>query len=542
MKSLRDLLWILPSSLVLGLVLGLLDTETWWIGWLAYSVLLVLGLWALVSLWRSAEAGAEQNRSQLRSLRSLGSQRLLGLLLILTVVLRMGLGMAFSAILPTHGNPNNVQRRGYIFPDAYNRDIQAWQLASSSTPLWRAFDKSYSTDQYGGLLFFSSLLYRYLSPDAHRPWLIILLGSLTAAIGVALAWNAAKKTWGKSMAAVVGWIMVLYPESILLGSSQMREPFLITFVAMAFWGVVSWAENHRSAAGWLIGSLVGMLLFSPGIAVISIILLAGWAWLRAKERRIRWQWIAGVGVIVLLSFLLLAWSVGGSLKVKSGPLATLSTWMRFTVQFDSQKLEQDSGWVQTIFSHVPFSLHMPMIIGYGVAQPVLPAAIGAPAVWPMWALAILRGIGWYALLPLLLYGIYPIWKMTDKRERLAWLWLWLVVWIWILISAARAGGDQWDNPRYRAILLIFEAILAAQVILVQQHSHERWLGRLLAIEAVFVVCFAVWTWTRKDVNGYLLPLNQAVAMFVGGSLLILIGDWLWVKYGRKRIIKHEEKN
>ena len=533
MKFLRDLLWILPGSLVLGLGLSLLSPGTWWIGWLAYTVLLAMGLWALALLWRSVEASTEQNRSQ---------QRMLGLMLLLAVLLRMGLGMAFSAILPSYGNDTVVQKAGYILPDAYNRDVQSWELASSSNPLWRAFDKSYSTDQYGGLLFVSSLFYRYLSPDAHRPWLIILLAALSAAIGAALAWKAADKVWGKSIAMGVGWIMVLFPEAILLGSSQMREPFLITFIAMAFWGVVSWAENRLLALAWLIGSLVGMLLFSPGIAVISIILLAGWVWLQEKERRIRWWWIAGIAMIVVLSFLLLAWSVGGSLQVKSGPLGTLSNWVRLTVQFDSQKLERDSGWVQTIFSHVPLSLHMPLIIGYGIAQPVLPDAIGAPAVWPMWALAILRGIGWYALLPLLLYGIYPIWKMTDKRERLAWLWLWFIVWVWILISAARAGGDQWDNPRYRTILLVFQAILAIKVISLQQHSHERWLGRLLAIEGVFVVCFAAWTWTRNDTNPYLLPLGGTVAAFIAASLLILAGDLLWVKYGHRRSMKQAGKN
>ena len=533
MKSLRDLLWILPCSLALGLVLSLLGPGTWWIGWLAYFILTALGLWALALLWRSAEASTEHNRSL---------HRMLGLMLLLAFLLRMGLGMAFSAILPTDGNNTPVQKAGYIQPDAYNRDMQSWELASSSNPLWRAFDKSYSTDQYGGLLFVSSLLYRYLSPDAHRPWLIILLASLTAAIGVAMAWKATYKVWGKSMAVGVGWIMVLYPEAIMLGSSQMREPFLITFIAMAFWGVASWAENHRSAVIWLIGSLVGMLLFSPGIAVVSIILFAGWVWLRGKERRIRWWWIAGVGMVVLLSFLLLSWSVGGSLQVKSGPLATLGNWMRYTVQFDSQKLERDSGWIKTIFSHVPLSLHLPLIIGYGIAQPVLPAAISSPAVWPMWALAILRGIGWYALLPLLLYGIYPIWRMTDKRERMAWLWLWLVVWVWILISAARGGGDQWDNPRYRVILLVFQAILAAKVISIQQHSQERWLGRLLAIEAVFVVCFAAWTRTRKDTDPYLMPLGTAVGLFIAASLLILAGDWLWVKYGQRHAIKQTSKD
>ena len=43
MKFLRDLLWILPSSLVLGLVLSLTGPGIWWIGWLAFSILLTLG-------------------------------------------------------------------------------------------------------------------------------------------------------------------------------------------------------------------------------------------------------------------------------------------------------------------------------------------------------------------------------------------------------------------------------------------------------------------------------------------------------------------
>ena len=137
MKSLRDLLWILPISLVLGLVLSLLSPGIWWIGWLAYALLMALGLWALALLWRSAEASTEQNRSQ---------KRMLSLMLVLAVLLRMGLGMVFSTLLPSACNDTPGQKAGYILPDAYHRDVQAWDLASSSNPLWRAFDKSYSTD------------------------------------------------------------------------------------------------------------------------------------------------------------------------------------------------------------------------------------------------------------------------------------------------------------------------------------------------------------------------------------------------------------
>ena len=524
MKPLRDLPWILPCSLLLGLGLSLLSPCTWWIGWLAYAAVLAFGLWALALLWRSAETSGEQNRNQPHRL---WRQHVLGWMLLLAIVLRMGLGMAFSSILPAYGNDTEVQKAGYIFRDAYNRDVQSWELASSSNPLWRAFDKSYSTDQYGGLLFVSSLLYRYISPDAHRPWLIILLAALTAAIGVALAWKTADKLWGRSMALGVGWIMVLYPEAILMGSSQMREPFLVTLVAMAFWGVTSWAENHRSSVAWMAGSLVGMLLFSPGIAAISIILLVGWIWLQRKEWRVRWWWVAGAGVIVLLAFLLLSWSVGGSLQVKSGPLATLVTWLKYTMNFDASLTTFNSGWLQTVFMSLPKPLHLPFIIAYGIAQPVLPAAIIDPGVWPVRLLGILRALGWYALIPLLLYSLLPIWKMTDKRQRLAWLWLWLVTWIWILLASARAGGDQWDNPRYRVILLIFQAALAVKALTWQRATHDRWLGRILAVEGVFLALFGYWYFTRKTIlNMKIFNVFEVLAAIAVISAAILITGWL----------------
>ncbi len=172
---LRDLRWVLPASLGLAALLSALDGGVWWIGWLAYSFLLLLGLSALAALWRSA-----------------GAPRTLGLMLLLALFLRLGLGISLTYVLPVAGNPTDVQQAGYVFKDAFNRDTQAWELARSTRPIWTAFDKSYrvgaahSTDQYGGLLALSALTYRCFSPDVHRAWLIILLSALTAAVGVAL--------------------------------------------------------------------------------------------------------------------------------------------------------------------------------------------------------------------------------------------------------------------------------------------------------------------------------------------------------------------
>jgi 4-amino-4-deoxy-L-arabinose transferase-like glycosyltransferase len=517
MKNLlRDMRWILPASLGLGLALSLLGPGIWWIGWLAYAVLLTLGLLALSALWRSA-----------------GAPRTLLLMLVLAVILRLGLGIAFSYILPVYGNDTPINQAGYAVRDAFSYDTEAWKLASSGDPLWRAFDRAYKADnqyddQYGGLLFFHSLFYRFLSPDAHRPWLLVLFSALAGAMGVVLAWKGARQSWGESMAWIVGWIMTLYPESLLAGGSAVREPFLILFIAMAFWGVVDWLANrHRTAWLWLAGSLLGMVLFSPGVVVPALLGLGVWAWLREKERRISRWWVVGVAAVVVLAALLLGIVVGSTLQVPGGPLANLVNWLRYSANYGAYVTVQNSGWLQTIFSVLPESLHLPFITGYGIAQPVLPAAIADPAVWPMRVLGILRGLGWYALLPFLLFSLRSTWKLVDKRERLAWLWLWLASWIWIIISAARAGGDQWDNPRYRVILLLFQAALAAQALTWQRATRDRWLGRILAVEGVFLVFFGYW-YTARYTNWragqvHIFVIMALISIF---SALILVGGWM----------------
>jgi peptidoglycan/LPS O-acetylase OafA/YrhL len=177
---------------------------------------------------------------------------------------------------------------------------------------------------------------------------------------------------------------------------------------------------------------------------------------------------------------------------------------------------------------LPKPLHLPFIVAYGIAQPVLPAAIADPAVWPMRLIGILRGLGWYALLPFLLYSLRSIWKMADKRERMAWLWLWLAVWVWIILASARAGGDQWDNPRYRVILLTFQAALVAQAITWQRATRDRWLGRLLAVEGVFLIFFGYWyaarytNWRAGQVHIFVV-----IAAIVIVSAVILVGGWIW---------------
>ncbi len=523
---LRDLIWILPASLGLGAILSALSGGTWWIGCLSFALILLLGLAAMAALWRDAcrDEGTGSRPG-----------RLLGLMLILAVVLRLALGVAWSYVLPAYGHASEIENAGYLYRDAYNRDMQAWTLASSQDPIWRAFDKTYSTDQYGGFLALSALAYRFLSPDAHRAWLMVLMGALASGIGVALAWKAARQAWGEATAIPVAWIMVLYPESLLLGSSQMREPFLIAFVAMLIWGIVDWqASSRRSAWAWMAGGLAGMLFIQPGLAVFALPALGLWAWLRSSGRRISWRTLLitlGVlaGALVLLWFGLARGQFSGA-----APVTIFTNWLQASAQWDVSQIAADSGWVQTVFKRLPASLHLPFMTGYGLTQPLLPAALFDPAPWPWLAVNVLRAAGWYVLLPFLFASIFAILKMPAGNDRRAWICLWFVTWIWILLSSFRAGGDQWDNPRYRAWFLILEALLSVQAYAWWRKTHNPWMVRLLAVEGIFLLFFSIWYSSRYG-NWANQPLHVFViiaATVVAGGLILLAG-WLQ-DYRRKR--------
>jgi hypothetical protein len=184
----------------------------------------------------------------------------------LAFLLRLAAGIGLSTALPHWGYPKAEQQAGYLFKDAYNRDYQAWSLAQSSQPLWASFREEFVTDQYGGVLALSALVYRYISPDAHRPFLILILGAFVFALGVPFLVQAARLRWSARIAVLAGWIYVLYPDAIFFASAQMREPFLIGLAAVAFWGVLAWNRRRSAAAAALGISLLVMALISSRVA------------------------------------------------------------------------------------------------------------------------------------------------------------------------------------------------------------------------------------------------------------------------------------
>lgn len=544
----QDLFWIIPLSLLFGVALASLQNG----GWLGFSFLFLLSL-TLLKVSHAWSNGGHK----------------LALIITLAFVLRLAGGVATYTLLPVYGYPDSRDgQAGYTYTDAHKRDEQAWRLASSDQPLTDAFSGKYSSDQYGGLLAFSALVYRYLSPDTHRPLMMILLAAFVAALGVPFLWRATSQVFGEKIAWASAWIFALYPESVLLGGSAMREPYLMTLSAIAFWGFVEWQsrapekpsglrersvlrlrasqqplspplrtntgqgnERSRSALIALGLSLIGMLLFSPAVAVFTLVLFAGWMFFSRERASISWKPI----IIFALVFLVGLFALSSSLNRKgvfdtTSPMSVLNDWIQLSVKWNVYQIERESGWVQKLFDEMPEGARLPFVVTYGILQPVLPATLVVPTL-PIWKIIyVLRALGWYALLPLLILSTIagaslPVEAKRGESSRAIFIWLSLLVWTWILLAALRGGGDQWDNPRYRTIMFMWQALVAGYVWVWWRETRNAWFARVAACEVVFILIFTQWYASRYFYVGGQLPFAVMIALIVGLWGAILVGGW-----------------
>jgi hypothetical protein len=522
----NDFFWIIPLSLVLGAGLSYLQSGNWLIGFASFSFLFLLSFSLFTISIRWANAG-----------------KTLAYILALTFALRFLVGASLYIFLPIYGHDEVDDNAGFVFTDAHRRDDEAWRLASSNRFIVEAFSKKFAYDQYGGLLAFSALTYRYLSPDTHRPLMLILMSAIVAALGIPFLWRAVHQIFGEKVAWASAWIFALYPESVLLGASIMREPYLLTFSALALWGFVSGVQGSAPAPDsklsdsrgrvWLALGLLGMLIVSPAVALVTLIIFAGWMWVTSERGTISWKVILVFVIVFIVGLLILSSSLNRSGEFNSSsPLSVVNDWLRLAVNWNVYHIERDSGWVQKLFDEMPEWTRLPFVAIYGILQPVLPAALIAPTE-PIWkAIYLLRTAGWYALLPMLIlsFGAGSSFGSGKKRDLI--LWLSLLAWTWILLAALRGGGDMWDNPRYRAILFVWQAILAGIVWVWWRERRSAWFARVVVCEVVFLAVFAQWYASRYYHWGGQLPFAGMVALIFGLWVIILGVGWWW---DRKRV-------
>ena len=457
-------------------------------------------------------------------------------LMVGAAVLRLAAGTFWFVALPVWGHGTPAERAGYVMGDAASRDQAAWKLASSNRPLWAAFQDNRKVDQYGGLLFLSALVYRYLGSQAHQPLLLVVLAAACSALVVLLGWALARQVWGATVAAITAWGLCLYPEAVLLGSSQMREAFTIPLAAAAFYGLLRYnRDRSRTSLAWIFIPFLLAFFFSTLTAVLlvgslGLVALVVVKPFSSKQLHNRWFWL----ILILLVILALAglWLALREVTPEriTNPIAMLSWWLHKSARLQAYISEHASGWMQKIFDEAPQWLHLPFLLAYGVVQPFLPAALVAGSEALIWRwIAVWRALGWTALLAFLAFA--PVFALRQRSKRALVGIITLVIWLIILVAAFRGGSDMWDNPRYRAILASLQIALASAIWVEESQSRDPWLRRALLATGAVLVWFLPWYLQRYYSIGW--PVTdpfRTLGLGLATASLLILADW--ARWGR----------
>jgi hypothetical protein len=292
---------------------------------------------------------------------------------------------------------------------------------------------------------------------------------------------------------------------------------------------------------WMTFGLLGMLLVSPVVALVTIVILGGWVFFTSEGREISWKGILAVAAVFMVGLFLLSSSLNRSGEFDAtSPLHVINDWMKIAVRMNVYEIESGSGWVQKIFDEGPSWIRLPFIAIYGVAQPVLPATVIHPTklIWTI--IGFLRGLGWYVLLPLLILSFVAATgsrsrRIRAERSRSIILWLSLLVVLWVLLAALRGGADLYDNPRYRTILFMWQAVLAGYVWVWWRETRNAWFTRVVLMEVLFLLVFTQWYASRYYHWGGQLSFPIMIALILGlWGIVLGIGWWQDRKSAVKR--------
>lgn len=488
------------------------------VGWEVFLVTSLLGALILASGWLL-----------LKTDRAIELPSGLAWLVIGAALLRLIVGAFWFVALPAWGYGSPVEQAGYVMADAEARDVAAWWLAQSGEPLWTAFRDFRLVDQYGGLLFISALVYRTMGGSTHLPLQMVVLSASFSALSVLFVYAFSRRAWETKTAWIAAWILALFPEAVLLGSSQMREAFTITLTVAAFYGLVRYQQDRGgSGLAWMTGSLLLCLAFSPPFAAVLLVMLSIQALSLNRWRALRqprfWMLIGIMGFVVVAGI----WLSWGRIAPDgiSNPLELVSWWLKQSARWQATVARQASGWIQRLFRTMPAWSHVPFLLLYGVAQPFLPAAILQSSI-PLWrGIAIWRALGWTVLLVLLVFATLRAW---GRHGRGAWAGgLALVAWGGILLASLRSGGDLWDNPRYRAAFTGLQAALVAWGWVEQQRSPNPWLRRLVVGAGLVLAWFLPWYLRRYTPIPWMV-VDPFKTLGLGLASAVLFGIWDWAR-------------
>ncbi len=489
---LKNLRISIPAAVLLGGVVCLVNPgEKPLLGWLGSTTLSFIFLFGIIY-----------------AIEKLQSPKQVKIISVVNFVVRVIAGIALFMMLPIFGYEEEPPQAGYLYLDAYRRDADAWQIASTDESIFTGFQDEFYTDQYGGMLSLSASVYRVFSPDTHRPILILLLTSLVSTLGIPFYWQAIQERFSTKVAALACWILALYPESVILGGSQMREPLIIGLSGIILWGLEYRKKNKRAGTIALISSMLVLTLISTRYAIAVVLLIVLWMWsdyITRETTKNRKFWKSLPLVIIILAGLFISWR-----------------WLVNTSRWDLYLMESSSGRVQFELDTIGAQFRIPFLVIYGVLQPVLPAAIAYPGIAIMRSIAIFRSTGWYLIAPTMLLAPFFAPQEKDKKKRQVLILTTLFILFWILLSSLRAGGDQWDNPRYRTAILPWIALVASWTFIYFKEQKNPWLKRTYVVVTVFCLFFLQWYLSRYYKLWTRLPFVQMVIVLCITILVLII--------------------
>jgi hypothetical protein len=557
----------LISSILLAFMLAWISTGfTGVAGWGSFLGVLALGAGIL---WVG-----------LKSLRAESLPRWVVWLTIGAALLRLGAGGLWFAGLPAWGHETEVQNAGYVMSDAFQRDSAAWELAQANQSLGRAFSGYRGADQYGGLLFLSAAVYRFLGGDVHQPLMMVVLMAAISALAVPFTWAFARRLFDDEVGKWAAWGLALFPEAILLGSSQMREALMMPLAALAFYGLARyWGEGSRlgdtdtprtlrlrkasaqgassfSGLGFVLLALVLTLPLSPPLAMILLVLLGivglGMGDWRVVRNWRLWAVLGGVALVAVIA-IALGWErIAAMVDAErfETPWEMVAYWVEISARWQARMTRAGSGVLQSVFDRTPEWVHLPFLLAYGVARPLLPAELWYATVPMWWAIGVWRSLGWTMLLGLLVYApvraVLNVERKTQNVERgenrNLLIGLSLAAWVSILIATFWGGGDQWDNPRYRVAFCTVQIVLAAWAMVAYRRAPDAWMRRAVAGVGIILAWFLPWYLDRYT------DLDVIVGFRAPGvlpSLGLGVGTWMvyvaWdVWRTRRRVNKRQE--
>jgi hypothetical protein len=492
-------------------------------GWWGFLIDLLLGMVLLILSWKIV-----------RRDNGLTIPSWMGWAMLASIALRLMAAILWYTALPILGYGSPVEQSGYIMADAHARDIAAWELARSEKPLSQAFSEYNTADQYGGMLFLSALNYRYLGGGTHQPLQVVTITAFFSSLAVLFTWAFTRRAFNDQAARLAAWTVVVYPDAVILGSSQMREGFLVTLVALACYGMARFLKDRSwSGLGLVFCGLALVLPFSPpvgGVLLVVLLTLAlfmeGWAVLRRKRF---WLVVGGVAFVAGIGI----WIAWGRIAPEgiTNPVALLGWWFTQSARWQAYFARRSSWLIKRIFNATPEWTHVLILMAYGVFQPFLPAAVmdsGAP-IWK--GIAIWRAAGWTILLAFLLAA--PGMALWQGKKQKTIIGISLAVWSVVLVAAIRSGGDMWDNPRYRLVFLSLQATLAAWAWIDHRQRNSQLLSRAAAALAILLVWFIPWYLQRYGIIRW--PVSDVFGTLGLGLLTVfLFFSWkyLWKKFVR----------